>query len=321
MRIGIDIMGGDFAPESTIAGSILARKEIPDDIELVLFGDKNLIARHQEYKGLPFRGMDIFHCHEVIEMSDQPHKAFLQKKQSSINQGFRQLRAGNIDGFCSAGNTGAMMVGATQVINPIPGIIRPAIAAAIPSLTGKYSILLDVGINPDSRPDVLYQYGIIGKAYAKSMNGVQEPRVGLINIGKEEEKGNLTTKSAYQLMNDSDDFLFVGNIESNEIFNDPGAEVLVCDGFVGNIILKEAEGFYQVIKKRKINDDFFELFNFENFGGTAILGINKPVVVGHGISNEVAIKNMILHTWEVSKNNLVSHIKEAIEKWEISERQ
>jgi len=321
MRIGIDIMGGDFAPGSTIAGSILARKEIPEEVELVLFGDRESIIQHQDNNGLTFRGMDIHHCAERIEMSDQPHKAFFQKKQSTINQGFRHLRNGNIDAFCSAGNTGAMMIGATQVINPIPGIIRPAIAVNIPNLTGNYSILLDVGINPDSRPDVLYQYGIIGKAYVKSMNGIYEPRVGLINIGKEEEKGNLTSKSAYQLMNDSDDFSFVGNIESNEIFTDPGAEVLVCDGFVGNVILKEAEGFYQVIKSRKITDDFFELFNFENFGGTAILGVNKPVVVGHGISNDIAIKNMILHTWEVSKNNLVNHIKEGIEKWEISERQ
>ncbi len=321
MRIGIDIMGGDFAPGSTIAGSFLARKEIPEDVELVLFGDKEAIIQQQDSNGLTFKGMDIVHCSEKIEMSDQPHKAFFQKKLSTINQGFRQLRNGNIDAFCSAGNTGAMMIGATQVINPIPGIIRPAIAVVLPNLSGKYSILLDVGINPDSRPDVLYQYGIIGKAYAKSMNGITEPRVGLINIGKEEEKGNLTTKSAYQLMNDSDDFLFVGNVESNEIFTDPGAEVLVCDGFVGNVILKEAEGFYQVIKKRKITDDFFELFNFENFGGTAILGVNKPVVVGHGISNDIAIKSMILHTWEVSKNNLVNYIKEAIEKWEISERQ
>jgi glycerol-3-phosphate acyltransferase PlsX len=321
MRIGIDIMGGDFAPDSAIAGTNLARREVPDDVELVLFGDEKSIIQYQKNNGFNFDGMKIQHCAENIDMSDHPYKAFFTKKQSTISQGFRHLRNGSIDAFCSAGNTGAMMIGATQVINPIPGIIRPAIGAMIPTLNGKHSLLLDVGINPDSRPDVLYQYGIIGKAYIKSMNGIKDPRVALINIGKEGEKGNLTTKSAYHLMEDSEDFTFVGNVESNEIFIDPGAEVLVCDGFIGNIILKEAEGFYQVIKSRKIEDDFFELFNFENFGGTAILGINKPVVVGHGISNDIAIKNMILHTCEVSRNNLVNYIKEAIEQWEISERQ
>lgn len=314
-------MGGDYAPDSTIAGSFLARKEIPGDVELILFGNEETILQYQKDNGLSLEGMVIHHCPEVVEMKDHPYKAFFQKKESSIYQGFSHLRKGEIDSFCSAGNTGAMMIGATQVINPIPGIIRPAIAALIPNLTKNHSVLLDVGINPDSRPDVLYQYGIIGKAYVKSMNGIKEPKIGLINIGKEEEKGNLTSKSAYQLMNESDDFVFSGNVEGNEIFTNPGADVLVCDGFVGNVILKEAEGFYQVIKSRKITDDFFELFNFENFGGTPILGVNKPVIVGHGISNQTAIKNMVLHTWDVSRNNLVNFIKEAIEKWEISERQ
>ncbi len=313
MRIGIDIMGGDFAPKSAIAGSFLARNEIPEDIEIVLYGDEESIIHECSNNGFDVNRVKVVHCEEVISMSDHPYKAFTTKKDSSIYRGFRHLKEGQIDGFCSAGNTGAMMIGATQMINSIPGIIRPAIAVSIPNLNGRNSVLLDVGINPDSRPDVLYQYGILGKAYIKSLNGLDEPRVGLINIGKEEEKGNLTAKSTYQLMNESTDFTFAGNVEGHEIFTDPGAEVLVCDGFVGNIILKEAESFYQVIKKRNIEDDFFELFNFENFGGTAILGINKPVVVGHGISGEKAIKNMILHTWDVSKNDLISHIKVGLE--------
>ena len=313
MRIGIDIMGGDFAPQSTIAGSILARNDIPENIELVLFGDEESIIQDCRYNGFDVKTITIFHCPEAIDMSDHPYKAFFAKKNSSIHQGFRQLKEGKIDAFCSAGNTGAMMIGATQVINSIPGVIRPAIAVKIPNLKGKPTVLLDVGINPDSRPDVLYQYGMLGRAYARSLNGMEEPRVGLINIGKEEEKGNLTSKSAYQLMYESADFIFSGNVEGHEILIDPQAEVLVCDGFVGNIILKEAESFYHVIKNRNIEDDFFEMFNFENFGGTAILGINKPVVVGHGISNNIAIKNMILHTRDVLMNNLVSYIKEAFE--------
>ncbi|MCK4920823.1 MAG: phosphate acyltransferase [Bacteroidales bacterium] len=308
MRIGIDIMGGDYAPEATVSGAILALKEIPDNIELILFGEKESIIRSSD-SGFDFSGMEIVETSESITMSDHPYKAFFSKKKSSIYKGFQQLRSGKIDAFCSAGNTGAMMIGATQIINVIPGIIRPSIAARIPNMSGRPLILLDVGLNPDSRPDVLYQYGVIGKIYAKSLFKIEDPKIGLVNIGVEEEKGNLASKAAYQLMKDEIDFNFVGNVEANEIFTDPRCNVLVSDGFVGNVLLKEAEGFYKLIKSRNINDDFFELFNFENFGGTPILGVCKPVVVGHGISNDVAIKNMILHTWEVLKSNLVENLK------------
>jgi glycerol-3-phosphate acyltransferase PlsX len=217
-----------------------------------------------------------------------------------------------IDGFCSAGNTGAMMIGATQVITVLPGIIRPAIAGVIPNMTGKPCLLLDVGINPDARPDVLNQYGLIGKVYAQSIFGVENPRIGLVNIGTEEEKGNLVSKSAYQLMKDTKDYNFIGNVEANELFTDPRADVLVCDGFIGNIILKEAEGFYKLIKAKNLGNGFFESFNFENFGGTPVLGVNKPVVVGHGISNAKAIMNMVLHTYQAAKSQMIFNLNSAI---------
>lgn len=313
MRIGIDIMGGDFAPESTVSGAFLARKEIPDDIEFLLFGDKESIIRKCSDNGFDLNGIVIIDTSDDIRMSDHPYKSFFSKKNSSIYKGFQELKSGQIDAFCSAGNTGAMMVGASQIINLIPGIIRPSIAANIPNLSGNPGILLDVGLNPDARPDVLFQYGILGCAYFKSLYQRDDAKVGLINIGTEEDKGNLTAKSTYQLMLENDAYNFIGNVETNTIFYDVQANVLVCDGFVGNIILKEAEGFYRLIKQRNIEDGFFEFFNFENFGGTPVLGINKPVVVGHGISNDIAIKNMILHTWEVTKNNLITNIKEAIQ--------
>ncbi len=308
MRIGIDIMGGDFAPDSTISGVKLALKEITDDTQLVLFGGKESIIRSSD-NGFDLSKVEVVNASESILMSDHPYKSFFSKKESSIYKGFQQLKSGEIDAFCSAGNTGTMMIGATQVIHVIPKIIRPSISAKIPNLAGTPLILLDVGLNPESRPDVLYQYGIIGKIYAESLFKIKSPKVGLVNLGSEEEKGNLTTKATYHLMKDSQDFNFVGNIEANAIFDDPGVNVLVCDGFVGNVILKTTEGFYKLIKSRKLSDDFFELFNFENFGGTPILGVNKPVVVGHGISNNIAIKNMILHTYEVLKNELVNNIK------------
>ncbi len=313
MRIGIDIMGGDFAPEAAVLGSFLARQNIPEETEIVLFGDKESIIRIAGDNGFDVSKISIVHTTEVIFMCDHPYKTFITKQDSSIVRAFKSLRSGEIDALCSAGNTGAMMIGATQIINSIPGIIRPAIAANLPNISGQSTLLLDVGINPDSKPDVLCQYGILGKAYAASVNKVEDPRIALVNIGSEEEKGNLVAKSAYQLMKDSKDYNFIGNVEANEFFIDPRADALICDGFIGNIILKEAEGFYKLLKSRKIDDDFFEFFNFENFGGTPILGVNKPVVVGHGVSNDMAIKNMILHTWDVLRNDLISNIKVAIE--------
>jgi glycerol-3-phosphate acyltransferase PlsX len=313
MRIGIDIMGGDFAPQTTVLGSFLARDQIPEDVELVLIGNRESIIQISEDNGFNVNKVSVVNTTESILMSDHPYKAFTTKTDSSIVVGFKMLKAGEIDAFCSAGNTGAMLIGASKVITPIPGIIRPAITAVLPNLTGTPNVLLDVGINPDSRPDVLYQYGILGSIYSRVMFNIAHPRVGLVNLGSEDEKGNLVTKSAFQLMKESKDFNFVGNVEGNEFFNNHKTEVLVCDGFVGNIILKQAEGFYRLVRERGIVDEYFEEFNFENFGGTPVLGINKPVIVGHGISNNIAIKNMILNSWTVCKSNLINNIKAALE--------
>ena len=203
------------------------------------------------------------------------------------------------------------MVGAMFSVKSIPGIIRPVITGPIPKLDGTHSILLDVGLNPDTKPDVLYQYAILGSIYAENVYNIKNPKVGLMNIGSEEGKGNLVTKSAHELMKDSKEFNFIGNIEASEIFDEGKADVIVCDGFVGNVILKEAEAFYTVYRKRKLKDEFFDKFNFQNYGGTPILGVNKNIVIGHGISNDMAIKNMILHTREVAEANLSEKIKEA----------
>ena len=207
------------------------------------------------------------------------------------------------------------MVGAMYTVKSIPGVIRPVITGPIPKPDGSYSIILDVGLNPDTKPDVLYQYAILGSIYAENVYNINNPKVALMNIGSEEEKGNLVTKSAHELMKDSSDFNFVGNIEANEIFSEDKADVIVCDGFVGNVILKEAEAFYTLYKKRELHDEFFEKLNFENYGGTPILGVNKNVVIGHGISNDVTIKNMILHTRNVIEADLSEKIKEAF-KWQ-----
>lgn len=311
MRIGIDIMGGDFAPEATVLGAILAHKELSYDDRIVLIGNQDKIIEILNREKVNPDHFDIVHTSQVIEMGDHPAKSFAKKPDSSIAKGYQLLASGQIDGFASAGSTGAMMVGAMYAVKVIPGVIRPVITAAIPKPGGNYSLILDVGLNPDTKPDVLYQYGILGSLYAENVYNMKNPKVGLMNIGSEEEKGNLVTKSAHELMKETSDFNFIGNVEANEIFDDDKADVIICDGFVGNVILKEAEAFYTLIKERKIEDEFFEKFNFENYGGTPILGVNKNIVIGHGISRQLAMKNMILHTKEVVEAKLSDKIKEA----------
>jgi glycerol-3-phosphate acyltransferase PlsX len=310
MKVGIDIMGGDFAPEATVKGALLALKSIPEEIKLVLIGDEQKIASIDEYKKINSSKIEIVHTPEYITMGEHPAKAFSKKPNASIVLGYKLLHSGKIDGFASAGNTGAMLVGAMHVVKSIPGIIRPCITVAVPKPDNKRTLVLDVGINPDSKPDVLYQYAILGTLYAKYMYNIQSPKVGLLNIGVEEEKGNLLTKSTYQAMKDSSDFNFIGNVEGNNIFDDK-VDVIVCDGFVGNVIIKQIEAFYELLKQRVPNNDFIENYNYVNYGGTPILGINAPVIIGHGISNEIAIKNIILNTISVIKANLINKFKEA----------
>jgi glycerol-3-phosphate acyltransferase PlsX len=314
MQIGIDMMGGDFAPASTIGGAILARESLPANVQLVLIGDRDAADRYSEEHHLDLSGISVIHSKDSVGMDDNPLKAFKEKPNAGLFLGQRMLMDGSLNGFCSAGSTGAMMVGAMQIITSIPGIIRPAIAAPIPNLDGTPAIMLDVGLNPDARPDVLYQYGAIGTIYSKLVHGIELPRVGLLNVGQEESKGNLVTRSAYQIMNDSSAYNFIGNIEPNEFFVSSRADVVVTDGFVGNMMLKQAEAFYRLVSVKEVCNGYFEMFNFENFGGTPVLGINAPLVIGHGISNATAIKNMLLHTYEVVVAKLVNRIKEELNR-------
>ena len=314
MRIGIDMMGGDFAPGSNIRGAIAAMEALPEEVQVVLIGDSDLLNRYADKHQLDVQTLEIKHTSVSVAMEDHPLKALKNKSDASLFLGHRMLLEGAIDGFCSAGNTGAMMVGAMQIINSIPGIIRPAIAAPIPNLEGAPSVMLDVGLNPDTRPDVLYQYGTIGTIYSKLVHGIETPGVALLNVGLEESKGNLVTRSAYQLMQETNDYNFIGNVEANELFVSNRANVIVTDGFVGNMMLKEAEAFYRVVSTKGVCNGYFEMFNFENFGGTPILGVNAPLMIGHGISTEKAIKNMLLHTYEVIGADIINRIKEELRK-------
>ncbi len=312
MRIGIDLMGGDFAPRATTLGSVLAKNNLPADVQLVLIGDQEQILPILAESGASPSDFDLIHTSEVIEMGEHPAKAFSKKPESSIGLGFKLLKEGKLDGFASAGNTGAMLVGSMFTVNVVPGILRPAICATIPQLDGGVAVLLDVGINADCKPEVLLQYAIIGSIYAEKVLHIDQPRVSLLNIGSEEEKGNILAKTSHEAMKNNPSIHFIGNIEGNELLNSK-ADVIVCDGFTGNVVLKQAEGFYATMRKRGIQDSFFDRFNFENYGGTPILGVNATVVIGHGISNEIAIKNMILQTYEVARAQFVKRINETFQ--------
>lgn len=309
MKIGIDIMGGDHAPGPVIAGAVAARSQLGSDVELVLIGDHGQIEPGIEAEGGSIGDYTIVHATEVVEMGEHPTKAIQNKRDSSIVKGFGLLQAGAIDGFASAGNTGAMMVGAMHVIKAIPGIIRPTIPATLPNTKNKTTVLLDVGLNPDCKADVLYQYGILGSAYAKYVFGYEKPRVALLNIGEEPDKGNLLAKAAYALMQEAKDFDFTGNIEGNELFSGDKAEVIVCEGFTGNVVLKQAEAFYTLLKDRGLNDDFFDRFNYESYGGTPVLGVGANVFITHGKSNAYSIQNMIRNAKDVIEAKLSDKIK------------
>jgi glycerol-3-phosphate acyltransferase PlsX len=310
MRIGIDILGGDFAPQAPLDGVCLALAELDSSVRLVLIGDQDQISAHLKAKGIDPSAVDVVHATEVIEMGEHPVKAFSKKQNSTIAVGLKMMLAGQLDAFASCGNTGAMLVGAMYTVKSVAGVIRPCITTAFPKENGGFNILLDVGSNADCKPDVLYQFGILGKLYAQHVFGVQEPRVALLNIGEEPEKGNLVAQAAYELMKESNDFKFVGNVEGRDVFGDH-ADVIVCEGFTGNVVLKFAESFYAAMKKRNIKDEYLDRFNYEVYGGTPVLGVNGNVMIGHGISSPLAIKNMITLSRDVVNANLPDKIRKA----------
>jgi len=309
MKIGLDIMGGDFAPKAAVLGAIEAQKALSADQKLVLFGDKNQALPFISEAGLNPEIFEFVHTTEMIGMGEHGTKSVLQKPNSSISLGFQYLKEGKIDSFSSAGNTGAMLVGAIFSVKPVPGVIRPAVATNVPKLKSGFGIMLDVGANTDCKPEVLAQFGMLGSLYAEHVYHISNPKVGLMNLGEEEEKGNVLTQSTFPLLQKSD-INFIGNIEGRDLFNDK-ADVIACDGFTGNVMLKLAETFYILTLKKGFKDEFFDRFNYEQYGGSPILGVNAPVLIGHGISNPEAIKNMVLLSRTMIESHFVDKIKEA----------
>lgn len=311
MRIGVDIMGSDHGPAVPLRGAIQAAKELPPDVRLVLIGDAAAIAHGLQAEGADASLFDVVPSRDDITMDDNPTKAFQTKPESSISLGFQLLKAGRIDAFASTGNTGAMLVGSVVLIKPIPGVIRPCIPTLVPKEGGGIGILLDVGANADCKSDVLSQFGLLGSLMAEHLYHIPGPRVALLNIGEEEKKGDILRKDTYELMRDQHQYRFVGNVEGRDLFNDK-ADVMVCDGFTGNVVLKVVEGFHDLLGAHGVKDPFLERFNYENYGGLPVLGVNGNVIIGHGISNDVAVKSMVFATRDLVVSKLNERIQEAL---------
>ncbi|MDX9905189.1 MAG: phosphate acyltransferase PlsX [Bacteroidales bacterium] len=320
MNIGLDVMGGDFAPKATVKGACLALHEISSADKIFLIGPEEVILEELAKEGVDPGRFVIINAPEVIGMGEHPTRAVVQKPNSSISIGFHLLKHGKIDAFSSAGNSGAMVVGSMYSVNTIQGIIRPCTSAVVPKENGTVSILLDVGTITDVKPEVMYQFGILGSLYAEHIFKIPNPRVGLLNLGAEEEKGNLQCQASFAQMKNSRDFNFIGNVEGRDIFKDK-ADVIVCDGFTGNVVLKLMESFYRILVKRNLRDEYIDRMNYENYGGTPLLGINSSVIVGHGISNDIAIKNMILLSKEVHEVELSIKIQNALQKFSLNNKE
>ena len=310
MKIGLDIMGGDYAPKAIVLGAVAAHQSLNAGEHLVLIGDTEQIKPILSEEGFNPDHFEYVHTDEVIGMGEHPTKAIVQKPNSSIAVGFNLLKEGKIDSFASAGNSGAMLVGAVFSVKTIPGIIRPCLCSILPKLKGGTGLLLDVGANADCKPDILLQFGVLGSLYAENLFKIDNPRVALMNIGEEDEKGNMLSMATFPLMKDTSLFNFVGNVEGRDLFNDK-SDVIVCDGFTGNVMLKLAESFYVITIKKGLKDEFFDRFNYEQYGGSPVLGVNAPVVIGHGISSPLAVKNMVLQSREMITTGLVEKIRMA----------
>jgi glycerol-3-phosphate acyltransferase PlsX len=313
MKIAVDAMGGDNAPKVVIEGALEAKKELGSDATIILLGRQDDITSCLSSFGASADSFQIVHTPDVIEMGEHATKAVQSKLDSSIVKGVGMVAAGKADVFASAGNTGAAMVASVFILKPIEGVIRPGIAGFLPKAKGGYGITLDVGANADCKPEVLAQFAELGTIVSRHLYNIDSPKVGLMSLGTEEGKGTVNTLAAYALIKSNPKVNFVGNIEGRNVFDD-SVDVIICDGYVGNVMLKMGESIYPYMKERGFVDDFVELFNWKNVGGSPIVGINGNIIIGHGASDAKAIKNMIKLSAQIVKSDLTNKIKGSLTK-------
>ncbi len=329
MKIILDGNGGDNAPKSTVEGAVLVANDIGDH-EIIIIGNEDEI--NAELNALEFKGKNIsvIHASQKIENEDAPVKAVRTKKDSSVVVGLNMVKEGKGDLFISAGNTGAIMAAGLFILGRIPGIDRPAIGSVYPILgKNKAALLIDAGANAECNPNNLLEFAMMGNIYMSKVMKIDEPKIGLVNVGVEEKKGNSLTKEAYQLLSKAD-INFVGNVEARELPNG-ACDVIVCDGFVGNVILKLTEGLALKISgllkekftagvKAKIGAMFLlnkmkeikQEFDYSEYGGAPILGVKGALVKMHGSSNGNSVKNAILRAIPFVEGNVVKTIEDSV---------
>jgi glycerol-3-phosphate acyltransferase PlsX len=331
MKIALDAMGGDFGPPNIVGGAVMALKEYPHIEKLFLVGDTPRIEAELKQHGCNDSRIEIFHATQVVEMSDGAVDAVRRKKDSSVSRAVDLVKKGDAHAIVSAGHTGAAVAATTIKLRTLPGVDRPGIAAVIPSETNIF-VLIDAGANSDPRPDHMVQYAIMGSVYSRHVLGYQKPTIGLMSIGDEDMKGSDLTKEVFKMLKQSG-LNFRGNIEGHDLFADP-VEVVVCDGFVGNVILKTCESIGDAIFKwlkhelmksktrmagaylaRNAFRTIKKKVNYEEYGGMPLLGVNGICIIAHGASTPLAIKNALRVAAESIEQQVNPHIVEEVRRY------
>jgi phosphate acyltransferase len=329
MRIALDAMGGDFGPKNNVEGAVLASKEYRHIEKIFLVGDATTIGAELKRIGYQDQRIEIFHASEVVDMHESAAKAVRQKKDSSISRAVDLIKNGSAQAMVSAGHTGAAVAASVLKLRTLKGIERPAVACILPTEEGVF-VLIDAGANPDSTPENLLQFGIMGSVFSEQVLGNKSPKVALLSIGEEDVKGNDITKEAFKVLKTSG-LNFQGNIEGRDLYENP-ADVVVCDGFTGNVVLKTSESIAYAIfgwLRRELNRglvrklgaqlargafrDIYKKTNAEEYGGMPLLGVNGVCIIAHGSSSPVAIKNAIRVAAESVKQDLNPHILRKLE--------
>ncbi len=327
IRIALDAMGGDSGPQVNVEGAVAAAREFGSSV--ILIGAETELQHHLSRQDVQGLSLTIRHAPEAVEMGESPLVALRRKKQSSIRIGLDLVKRGEAQAFVSAGNTGAVMTTALVVLGALPGVERPAIAAVVPTLTGQ-AVLLDVGANVDCKARHLVQFAIMGNVYARDVLGLARPRVGLLSIGEEESKGNELTREVFKELGDESSLNFIGNVEGRDVFSGT-ADVVVCDGFIGNVALKISEGLvdtlFHLLREelqkglRARAGSLLLVPAFRRFkrridasekGGALLVGVSGVCVISHGRSTAKAIKNAIRTASESVANKVIAHIREGM---------
>ncbi len=331
-RIIVDAMGGDFAPRNAVLGAIQALNDIKE-IDLFLAGQSDEIKKILSQENISFSEANIIHTSQVIEMGESPTNALKLKPDSSIVVGAEHVRDSKADAFISAGNTGAMMAASTLIMGRIPGVGRPTIGAEMPNVNG-ICYLYDVGAGKDAKPRHLFEYAIMGTIYARDIGGVKNPSVGILSMGEEEGKGNETSEAALKLLKQSK-LNFIGNVEGRDILSGK-VDVVICDGFVGNIILKFGEAVPKLLKhllsetaKKNLLDKIkigltrgtlrkaLKVMDYQEHGGVPLLGVKGISIIGHGSSTPKAVLNMVLKARIMYNKNLIGKIENSIKQYSV----